>query len=307
MNVRKYLVFLIVIFVSVSSYATTLTPGVKVNSFVSQGSCIYYEFPKYAGCKYTVVVKSNSGNADLYGHWTSSVSTTTKQFWSENTGLSYDYISFESTQTGVYYIAVNGKANSFYSIYYVQNSTGIPWQLNNQLVSPLGGTRQLTSSGYGPFGSVWGNEDQDPFISGYNDYFHVGVDWIANYGDPVYAVADGIVKKVGNWGTNWGYYVTVEHNVNGYVFTAVYGHLQSSGLPSSTSPNNVVYAGDQIGTICQVNVLGEVNHLHFTLHPGSARKLDQNAGMISRSHAGAVPYYIFPQDFFNAGNVNLYQ
>jgi len=237
----KMLIVLIMTIASMAHAATLQTnPDSKTKGNVSGGEFKYYEFSKSAKSKHTVCLKTTSGDADLYGHWTSNVSNRNWQFRSWNGGVSYDCISFEAGQTGQYYLAVHGYRDSSYEIYAVKNSMEIPWQMEHKLVCPLGTSPpascgELTSTKYGPFGATWGNSEQDPFFKGpeeepdkYLDYFHVGVDWKTNYNDPIYAVADGKVKRAGFSGLNWGYYVVIEHNVDGYVFTATYEHLRDA-------------------------------------------------------------------------------
>ena len=303
----RLLVTILLVLITSTANAIIITPNpsFKTLGSISQGSYKYYEFAKLAGSKYNVCIKTTSGDADLYGHWTSSVSNTVWQFHSENGGATYDYISFEASQTGTYYIAVYGYNASTFSIYVTKNSMAVTTsQLHGELVCPIAscGNGNLTSTQYGPFGSVWGNSEQDPFFDGYNDFFHVGVDQNTDYNDNVSAVADGVVKRVGSSGTEWGYYVVIEHSVNNYTFTTTYEHLQFSGRPLV---DDQVYAGEQIGKIYNITEQGEVNHLHLSMHSGQYRETDNS--VLSRSNVGALLYNKFPQDFFNAGNINLYE
>ncbi len=60
---------------------------------------------------------------------------------------------------------------------------------------------------------------KDPFKSRFG--FHSGIDIDANYGDPVVATADGVVKKSG-WQSSYGKTVVIKHKDG---FETIYGHL----------------------------------------------------------------------------------
>ena len=53
--------------------------------------------------------------------------------------------------------------------------------------------------------------------------FHDGMDFACDIGTPVYATADGIVKKA-KWESGYGYIVTIDH---GYGYETRYAHLKS--------------------------------------------------------------------------------
>jgi len=298
------LIVLIMAIASMAHAATLQTnPDSKTTGSVSKWTHKYYEFNKLAGWKHTVCLKTtNDGDADLYGHWTPNVSTGTWQFrsWNATSQNAYDCISFEASQSGTYYLAVFGYEASEYEIYVVRNPMDVPWQLKDELSCPMDNNYPaqcgtLTTTQYGPFGSTWGNSRQNPFFNGADDSFHVGVDWKADEDDPIYAVSDGKVKRSGDYGANWGHFVVIEHSVNGFNFTAVYGHLKKESLPDD---GDIVYAGDEIGNIIHLNKLGEVDHLHFNMYPGLYRY---------GGATGSLPFNTFPQDYINAGNQSLYQ
>ncbi len=111
-------------------------------------------------------------------------------------------------------------------------------------------------------------------------YCHLGKDVSADFGDAVYAIADGTVYYVslGAWSIicdvgqndnccNSGHSdfcnvcLVVQHKLSdGTKFLAFYGHVQSS-----LSKGDVVYAGEQIATIG--HWYGGSDHLHFGIHP----------------------------------------
>jgi murein DD-endopeptidase MepM/ murein hydrolase activator NlpD len=102
-------------------------------------------------------------------------------------------------------------------------------QLENNAVpsrSPVG--RSYITSGFG--------KRADPF--GRGGQFHKGIDFDANVGDPVMAVADGVVSFAGTRG-GYGHTVEIDHG-NGYVTR--YAH--NSRL--TVKEGDLVRAGDQL-------------------------------------------------------------
>lgn len=85
---------------------------------------------------------------------------------------------------------------------------------------------------------------------------HTGVDFDADYGDPVSAAGDGEVSFVG-WSGGLGNTVRIDH---GYGITTVYAHLQSfeSGLAEGDS----VRQGETVGTVGSTGV-STGSHLHY--------------------------------------------
>jgi murein DD-endopeptidase MepM/ murein hydrolase activator NlpD len=95
----------------------------------------------------------------------------------------------------------------------------------------------------------------DPFTGG-RDH-HLGVDFDANFGDPVKAAANGIVSFAG-WKTGYGNTVIVDHG-DGY--QTLYGHNQ----------RNLVRVGDVVRAGQEVAKVGSTGrstgaHLHFEVH-----------------------------------------
>jgi murein DD-endopeptidase MepM/ murein hydrolase activator NlpD len=95
----------------------------------------------------------------------------------------------------------------------------------------------------------------DPFTGG-RDH-HLGVDFDANFGDPVKAAANGIVSFAG-WKNGYGNTVIVDHG-DGY--QTLYGHNQ----------RNLVRVGDVVRAGQQLAKVGSTGrstgaHLHFEVH-----------------------------------------
>lgn len=99
---------------------------------------------------------------------------------------------------------------------------------------------------------------------------HLGEDWNGNgggntdVGDPVYAVADGVVFFAENIKSGWGNVVRIFHNIgtkdNPKYVESLYGHFQKVMV----NDGDIVKKGQQIGTIGNVN--GKyLAHLHFEM------------------------------------------
>lgn len=110
---------------------------------------------------------------------------------------------------------------------------------------------------------------------------HLGVDMKSTSDQNVYAAADGKVVAVGLNGTGAnastisnpkgnGYYVVIEHSLNGKKVYSMYGHLAAG--TTKVSVNQTVSKGTVIG-VCGNTGRSTGTHLHFaianTLKPGS--------------------------------------
>nr|WP_254206607.1 peptidoglycan DD-metalloendopeptidase family protein [Nocardia alni] len=103
----------------------------------------------------------------------------------------------------------------------------------------------------------------DPF--GARGGTHMGVDFGAPDGTPIYSVADGTVVAAGP-ASGFGNWIVIDStDVNGRPFSAVYGHEWTSGVRVQVGQR--VRAGQQIGA---VGSAGESSgpHLHFEIVPG---------------------------------------
>lgn len=93
---------------------------------------------------------------------------------------------------------------------------------------------------------------------------HKGVDFDAGLGAPIQIIADGVVTEVHEADDGGlGYYVTVDHDINGLKFQSLYSHL----LPGTIQ----VKLGDQVKVtqiVAQVGNTGTSTgpHLHFEIH-----------------------------------------
>jgi murein DD-endopeptidase MepM/ murein hydrolase activator NlpD len=141
-------------------------------------------------------------------------------------------------------------------------------------VNPLSGITGTTESndGDGYYSALdWSLPHPDYPVS---KPHHCGEDWnyesggSADYGEPVYATANGKVVSVGGHGTGWGKIVMIKHHIPtaahvDYVYiTSVYAHLESF----SVMTGETVTRGQQIGTIGDAD--GDYKgaaHLHFEM------------------------------------------
>jgi len=93
---------------------------------------------------------------------------------------------------------------------------------------------------------------------------HAGVDLVTpgNPTAPILAVADGVVR-VAQWHDSLGWYIIVEHNIDGQRVDTLYAHLSamSVGVGAQVSQGQIIgnmgNTGHSFGA-----------HLHFEVHPG---------------------------------------
>ena len=90
--------------------------------------------------------------------------------------------------------------------------------------------------------------------------FHTGIDMGANYGDKVFAAADGVILDVAYMGA-YGLAIVMD---NGHSIGTVYAHLSKTRV----APGQVVKAGDEIGRVgCSGWCTGP--HVHFEVRVSS--------------------------------------
>ncbi|RZS59265.1 peptidase M23-like protein [Microcella putealis] len=96
---------------------------------------------------------------------------------------------------------------------------------------------------------------------------HLGADLFPGYGEPAFAVADGVVRTVANHGSGWGQHVILEHVIDGRAITTVYAHLVPGGV--SVVPGQTVEVGQ---IIAQTGNSGTSTapHLHFEVLVGGS-------------------------------------
>ena len=94
---------------------------------------------------------------------------------------------------------------------------------------------------------------------------HRGIDLavVGNPSAPILAAASGTVT-IAAWEAGMGWYVVIEHNINGQRIGTLYGHLRDA---PPVSPGTVVEQGQVIGTKGSTGI-SSGPHLHFEVHSG---------------------------------------
>ncbi len=93
---------------------------------------------------------------------------------------------------------------------------------------------------------------------------HLGVDYAAPSGTPVYSIGDGVIVKKAYQGGGGGNYLTIKHNS---VYSSQYMHLQ--GYAKGISPGNRVKQGQLIGYVGMTG-LASGPHLDFRIFKNGA-------------------------------------
>ncbi|MFD6401162.1 peptidoglycan DD-metalloendopeptidase family protein [Nocardia sp. NPDC060249] len=93
---------------------------------------------------------------------------------------------------------------------------------------------------------------------------HLGVDLAGPEGAPIFAAAEGTVVAAGA-ASGFGFWIVIDHNVDGEVYSTVYGHMWENGLLVSAGQS--VVAGQHIAN---EGSAGESTgpHLHFEVWKG---------------------------------------
>jgi hypothetical protein len=97
---------------------------------------------------------------------------------------------------------------------------------------------------------------------------HKGVDFVPGYGEPIFAVADGMVIEMGSNG-GYGNYVKLKHligNSEGVIeeWVTLYAHMKNDSFPEGMMIGSVVKSGDTIGAVGNTG-MSTGPHLHFEL------------------------------------------
>lgn len=100
----------------------------------------------------------------------------------------------------------------------------------------------------------------------FGDNYHLGEDWNGkgggntDFGDPVYSIANGYVKKAGEQSRGWGKVVRIVHCANGKAVESLYAHFDELLVEEG----DWVKRGQQIGTIGNANGM-YLAHLHLEI------------------------------------------
>jgi murein DD-endopeptidase MepM/ murein hydrolase activator NlpD len=110
--------------------------------------------------------------------------------------------------------------------------------------------------------------------------FHLGTDFLPGYGNPVYAMADGVVTSIGSTG-GLGVHVVIDHLIDGQLVTTTSAHMVAGSV--QVEVGQAVRAGDVVGLVGNT---GDSTgpHLHFELRLGGAEPVDANAWL--QQHVG---------------------
>jgi murein DD-endopeptidase MepM/ murein hydrolase activator NlpD len=104
----------------------------------------------------------------------------------------------------------------------------------------------------------------NPFGSG--SEFHHGIDFDAGAGHPIQAIADGVVTIASNGDgggySALGYYVTIEHVINGHKITSLYAHMIAGSIQVKVGQR--VRVGDIVGLVGSTGASTGA-HLHFQI------------------------------------------
>lgn len=92
--------------------------------------------------------------------------------------------------------------------------------------------------------------------------YHRGLDFIAPYGAPVGAIAEGVVTAVGRY-SSYGYRVEIEHVINGQRVKSLYAHLVENS--SILEVGATVEPGEIVGAL-GLTGLTTGAHLHLEIH-----------------------------------------
>jgi len=112
--------------------------------------------------------------------------------------------------------------------------------------------------------------------------YHLGLDLAAPGGDPIYAIADGVVAATLDGTKSTAGYIKLRHNIGGVTYTSIYYHIWKSTTRVKTG--QIVKAGQHISEVGTSGVSGG-NHLHLEVwkgEPGKATSTDPAPFLKSR-------------------------
>jgi murein DD-endopeptidase MepM/ murein hydrolase activator NlpD len=158
--------------------------------------------------------------------------------------VAFDYLS---TQLGSLHLSLFSVAPTNRTAY-----DGLP-SVNINFFDPMGNGKSYITQGYG----------DTPYAYLYLNHWHDGIDIMADYGEPIYAVTAGTVLATGNqddycYHRGFGKYVAVKDDAAGFVLW--YAHLGTIDV----SPGANISKGTKIGTVGATGYeFG--THLHFSI------------------------------------------
>jgi murein DD-endopeptidase MepM/ murein hydrolase activator NlpD len=126
----------------------------------------------------------------------------------------------------------------------------------------------------------WPVPASSPISSGSCSSDHQGVDFTPGAGYPVQAIAEGVVREIGNPSGELGVFAIIDHVIDGELVSSVYGHMKLGSL--------TVKVGDHVSTGEQLGLVGSTGqstgaHLHFGILDNGTDAIDPLAWL--RKHA----------------------
>ena len=152
---------------------------------------------------------------------------------------------------------------------------GMVFLLSILIVSSVASGADLATSFQYPMDPyVEGHRYYDEWTDAFGGRYHAAQDCQGKGGDPVYAVANGVVSYSYGEGGEWawyGYLITIDHQLpNGSGVYSLYGHLSTRRWKKLEG--EVVHKGDLIGYLGDDdedgNLTGWGPHLHFGIRMG---------------------------------------
>ena len=132
------------------------------------------------------------------------------------------------------------------------------------------GTRNFSYATNGTGAVRWPFPNPVPISSGFGDRvapcfgcssYHRGLDMLGGRGNPIYAIADGVVTGVGQY-TSYGYRVEISHMINGQRVTSLYAHMEWDSSPLKVGQE--IPVGTLVGTVGNSG-LSTGPHLHLEI------------------------------------------
>ena len=115
---------------------------------------------------------------------------------------------------------------------------------------------------------------------------HIGLDFWINESAPVYAALDGKIHsfQYNNSLGDYGPTLILEHNINGFKFHTLYGHLSLDSLKDKTVGDGIK-KGIQIATLGLPPINGDyAPHLHFQIIINMENKKGDYPGVCNEKH-----------------------
>ncbi len=138
----------------------------------------------------------------------------------------------------------------------------------SKLVSPLDG-KMIMSSDY--------SKRTHPITK--EEIFHTGIDLVADKGETVKSIADGVVSEAG-YNRSEGYFVEVMHELENGKYYSRYAHLSKENVDAGDS----VSAGDKIGEVGSTG-MATGPHLHFEIRNELKEPINPNEIIEIRSES----------------------